>query len=137
MEHGCTVTAKVATGAFMALAARSAAISLLFLIACPVAFAASQHGVSIKVITSQDDQFWTNSVLIEGAHEVMLVDAQLTKTNAERLLQKIKKTKKPLSLIYITHEPADHFLGLEVCREAVPGARVIGNSEVVGRIHKV
>ena len=41
----------------MALAAWSAAISLLFLIACPVAFAVSQHGVSIKVITSQDDQF--------------------------------------------------------------------------------
>ena len=121
----------------MALAAWSAAISLLFLIACPVAFAASQHGVSIKVITSQDDQFWTNSVLIEGAHEVMLVDAQLTKTNAERVLQEINKTKKPLSLIYITHEHADHFLGLEVFREAFPGARIIANSQVVGRIHKV
>jgi len=115
----------------------SATISFLFLIACPVAMAASQHGVSIKVITSQDDQFWTNSVLIEGAHEVMLVDAQLTKTNAERVLQEINKTKKPLSLIYITHEHADHFLGLEVFREAFPGARIIANSQVVGRIHKV
>jgi len=137
MEHGCLFTAKVATGAFMALAAWSAAISLLFLIACPVAFAASQHGVSIKVFTSQDDQFWTNSVLIEGAHEVMLVDAQLTKTNAERVLHEINKTNKPLSLIYITHEHADHFLGLEVFREAFPGARIIATSEVVGRIHKV
>jgi glyoxylase-like metal-dependent hydrolase (beta-lactamase superfamily II) len=121
----------------MALAVCSATISLVFLIACPVAMAASQHGVSIKVITSQDDQFWTNSVLIEGAHEVMLVDAQLTKTNAERVLQEINKTKKPLSLIYITHEHADHFLGLEVFREAFPGARIIANSQVVGRIHKV
>ena len=50
----------------MALAVCSAAIGLLFLVACPVAFAASQHGVSIKVFTSQDDQFWTNSVVIEG-----------------------------------------------------------------------
>jgi glyoxylase-like metal-dependent hydrolase (beta-lactamase superfamily II) len=121
----------------MAPAVCSATISLVFLIACPVAMAASQHGVSIKVITSQDDQFWTNSVLIEGAHEVMLVDAQLTKTNAERVLQEINKTKKPLSLIYITHEHADHFLGLEVFREAFPGARIIANSQVVGRIHKV
>ena len=121
----------------MALAVCSAAISLLFLIACPVALAASQHGVPIKVITSQDDQFWTNSVLIEGAHEVMLVDAQLTKTNAGRVLQKIRETHKPLSLIYITHEHADHFLGLEVFREAFPGARIIATSEVVGRIHKV
>jgi len=121
----------------MDLAVCSAAISLLFLIACPVALAASQHGVSIRVITSQDDQFWTNSVLIEGAHEVMLVDAQLTRTNAERVLHEITKTNKPLSLIYITHEHADHFLGLEVFREAFPGARIIATSEVVGRIHKV
>src|SRR6185503_18134714 len=92
---------------------------------------------SIKVITSHDDQFWTNSVLIEGAREVMLVDAQLTKTNAKRVLREIKKTKKPLSLIYITHEHADHFLGLEVFKEAFPRARIMATSEVVGRIHKV
>jgi hypothetical protein len=37
------------------------------------AFAAGQHGFSIKVFTSPDDQFWANSVIIEGAREVMLV----------------------------------------------------------------
>jgi len=121
----------------MALAAWSAAISLLFLIACPVAFAASQHGVSIKVFTSQDDQFWTNSVVIEGVHEVMLVDAQLTKTNAERVLQAIRETHKPLSLIYITHEHADHFLGLEVFRGAYPRVRIVATSAVVARINQV
>src|SRR5712671_4605380 len=124
-------------GEFMELAVCSAGISLLFLIACPFAFAGSQHGVSIKVFTSQDDQFWTNSVMIEGVHEVMLVDAQLTKTNADKVLQEIKETHKPLSLIYITHEHADHFLGLEVFREAYPRVRIIARSEVVARIHKV
>jgi len=121
----------------MELAICSAAISLLFLIACPFAFAGSQHGVSIKVFTSQDDQFWTNSVILEGTHEVMLVDAQLTKTNAEKVLREIKATKKPLSIIYITHEHADHFLGLEVFREAYPRVRIIANSGVVDRINKV
>jgi len=67
----------------------------------------------------------------------MLVDAQWTKTNAEREIHEITKTNKPLSLIYITHEHADHFLGLEVFREAFAGARIIATSEVVGRIHKV
>src|SRR5689334_21055708 len=137
MEHGCPLTATVTIGACMALAVCSAAIGLLLLIACPVAFAASPHGVSIKVFTSQDDQFWTNSVIIEGVHEVMLVDAQLTKTNAEKVLQQIKETKKPLSIIYITHEHADHFLGLEVFKEAYPRVRIIANSAVVDRINKV
>ena len=112
-------------------------ITLLFLIACASAFADGQHGFSIKVFTSPDDQFWVNSVIIEGSHEVMLVDAQLTKTNAERVLQKIKETKKPLSIIYITHEHADHFLGLEVFKEAYPRVRIIATPAVVDRINKV
>src|SRR6267154_5916760 len=117
------------------LAICSAVIGLL--ISCPSAFGGGQHNLSIKVFTSPDDQFWTNSVMIEGAHEVMLVDAQLTKTGAERVLQEIKETKKPLSVIYITHEHADHFLGLEVLKEAYPRVRIIANSAVVDRINKV
>src|SRR5467141_3294325 len=119
------------------LAVCSAVTSLLFLISSPSAFAAGRQAFSIKVFTSADDQFWVNSVIVEGVHEVMLVDAQLTKTNAEKVLQQIKETKKPLSIIYITHEHADHFLGLEVFREAYPRVRIIANSAVVDRINKV
>jgi len=118
-------------------AACAATASLLLLISCPTAFAAGRQAFSIKVVTSLDDQFWVNSVIIEGTHEVMLVDAQLTKTNAERVLKEIKETKKPLSIIYITHEHADHFLGLEVFKEAYPGVRIIANSTVVDRADKV
>jgi glyoxylase-like metal-dependent hydrolase (beta-lactamase superfamily II) len=125
-------------GEFMErLAVGSAVIGLIFLISWPSAFAAGQQSFSIKVFTSPDDQFWVNSVIIEGEHEVMLVDAQLTKTNAERVLEKIQKTKKPLSIVYISHEHADHFLGLEVFREAYPGVRIIANSAVTDRIDKV
>jgi glyoxylase-like metal-dependent hydrolase (beta-lactamase superfamily II) len=119
------------------LAVGSAVIGLMFLISWPSAFAAAQQGFSITVFTSPDDQFWVNSVAIKGEHEVMLVDAQLTKTNAKRVLEEIKETKKPLSIIYITHEHADHFLGLEVFREAYPGVRIIATSAVVDRINKV
>jgi len=119
------------------LAVCSAVTSLLFLISCPSALAGGKRGFSIKVFTSPDDQFWTNSVILEGTHEVMLVDAQLTKASAQRVAQEIKKTKKPLSIIYITHEHADHFLGLEVFREAYPRVRIIANSAVVDRINKV
>ena len=119
------------------LAVCSAVTSLLFPISSPSALAGGQQGFSIKVFTSPDDQFWTNSVIIEGVHEVMLVDAQLTRTNAERVLQEIRATKKPLSIIYITHEHADHFLGLEVFREAYPKVGIIASAAVVDRINKV
>src|SRR5882762_3504306 len=144
MGRKCAFTAKVLESVFMethefvrGLAVCSAVTSLLFPISCPSALAGGQQGFSIKVFTSQDDQFWTNSVIIEGVHEVMLVDAQLTQTNAERVLREIEATHKPLSLIYITHEHADHFLGLEVFREAYPRVRIIATSAVVTRIHKV
>jgi glyoxylase-like metal-dependent hydrolase (beta-lactamase superfamily II) len=119
------------------LAVGSGVIGLIFLISWPSAFAASQQGFSIRVFTSPDDQFWANSVIIEGTREVMLVDAQLTKTSAEKVLQEIRETKKPLSIIYVTHEHADHFLGLEVFKEAYPGVRIIANSAVTDRINKV
>jgi glyoxylase-like metal-dependent hydrolase (beta-lactamase superfamily II) len=143
MGRARAFTAKVAmrgepTGKLVrGLAVCLAMTSVLFLISCPSAFASGQPAFSIKVFTSPDDQFWVNSVIIEGEREVMLVDAQLTKTGAERVLQEIKETKKPLSIIYITHEHADHFLGLEVFREAYPRVRIIANSAVVDRINKV
>src|SRR3989441_7473678 len=115
----------------------TAMISLLFLISFPFAVAGGQHRFSIKVFTSPDDQFWANSVIIEGTREVMLVDAQLTKTSAEKALQQILETKKPLSTIYVTHSHADHFLGLEVFKEAYPGVRIIATSAVVDRINIV
>ena len=119
------------------LAVCAAVISLLLLISCPSAFASNQHDFSIKVFTSPDDQFGVNSVMIEGEHEVMLVDAQLTKISAEKVLREIKETKKPLSIVYITHEHADHFLGLEVFKEAYPGVGIIASSVVVDRINKI
>ena len=119
------------------LAVCVATASLLFLISSPSALATGRQDFSINVVTSLDDQFWVNSVIIKGAHEVMLVDAQLTKINAERVLQKIKEIKKPLTIIYITHEHADHFLGLEVFKEAYPGVRIIATPAVVGRINRV
>ena len=121
---------RLGLGRYLAVGTASA---ILLLISRPSGLAAGPQALSIKVITSLGDQFWTNSVIIEGTHEVMLVDAQLTKTNAERVLQEIAKTQKPLSIIYITHEHADHFLGLEVFKEAYPKMRVIATSAVVER----
>ena len=92
---------------------------------------------SLKVFTSPDEQFWVNSVMVEGTHEVMLVDAQLSRTAAEKVLRQIQATQKPLAVIYITHEHADHFLGLEVFKAAYPNVRILANSNVISRINQV
>jgi glyoxylase-like metal-dependent hydrolase (beta-lactamase superfamily II) len=119
-------------------------LSILLVAACAAhscpAFAdpsVAQPALSFEVVTSPDEQFWVNSIIIEGTREVMLVDAQLSRTGAEKVLRKIQATQKPLSVIYITHEHADHFLGLEVFKEAYPSVRILANSNVVSRINKV
>jgi glyoxylase-like metal-dependent hydrolase (beta-lactamase superfamily II) len=119
-----------------ALKYRFVCLGFTSVVALP-ACAKDHQAFALKVFTSPDDQFWTNSTIIEGPHEVMLVDAQLTKTSAEKVLQQIRETQKPLSIIYLTHEHADHFLGLEVFRNAYPAARIIANSAVVDRVNKV
>ena len=83
------------------LAVGPALVGLIFLISWPSAFAGGEQGFSIKVFTSPDDQFWANSVIIEGTREVMLVDAQLTKTSAEKVLQQIEELRSrcPLSTL--------------------------------------
>jgi glyoxylase-like metal-dependent hydrolase (beta-lactamase superfamily II) len=102
-----------------------------------VSLAKREQVFSLKVVTSPEEQFWVNSIIIEGTREVMLVDAQLSRTGAERVLREIQATQKLLSVIYITHEHADHFLGLEVFKEAYPNVRILANSSVVSRINKV
>jgi glyoxylase-like metal-dependent hydrolase (beta-lactamase superfamily II) len=118
------------------LAVCSTVIGVSLLLLCPPALAGGQRDISIEVFTSPDGLFSVNSVILEGNRGVMLVDAQLAKTSAEDVLRKIKETKKPLSIIYITHEHADHFLGLDVFKEAYPGVRIIATSAVVDRINK-
>jgi len=66
----------------------------------------------------------------------MLVDAQLTKTNAERVLQEIKETKKPLSIIYIPMSTPIIFLVWRFLK-GIPERCDIANSAVVDRINKV
>ena len=119
------------------LAVCSAMIGLLALISCPSAVGGGHHNVSLRVFTSPDDQFSVDSVIVEGSHEVLLVDAQLTRLSAEKVLREIKDTQKPLSTIYITHEHADHFLGLEVFKAAYPEVRTIATPAVVDRINRV
>src|SRR5260370_17711234 len=84
-------------------------LGLALVVALP-SLAKDHPAFSMKVFTSPDDQFWTNSTIIAGAHEVMLVDAQLTKTSADKVVQQIKNPKKHLCIIYFTHDHAHHFL---------------------------
>ncbi|SLM64116.1 MULTISPECIES: MBL fold metallo-hydrolase [Dickeya] len=93
--------------------------------------------LTFHVFTSEDDGFFDNSVIVEGDKELLLIDAQLTRANALKVLDLIRSLKKNLKQIYITHEHADHFLGLEVFKEAFPQVEILANPKVASRIDEV
>lgn len=93
--------------------------------------------VKFHVFTSEDDDFFDNSVVVEGESELLLIDAPLTRANALRVLPIMKGLNKDLKQIYITREHPDHFLGLEVFKEAFPDVKVLANSKVATRIDEV
>jgi glyoxylase-like metal-dependent hydrolase (beta-lactamase superfamily II) len=119
---------------------RSIFLVLMILLGLTKAYAAQQSlnysDVKFHVFTSEDDGFFVNSVIVEDKSELLLVDAQLTRANALEVLKIIKTLNKDLKRIYITHEHPDHFLGLEVFKDAFPNVKVLANSNVADGIKK-
>src|SRR5260370_16859164 len=108
-SNSCPSSANNQVGESMErLAVCSTLITLLFLISWPSAFAGAQNGFSIKVFTSPDDQFWANSVIINGSHEFMLVVSQLTKTTTENGSREIREPKTPPTIIHTPHNHSHH-----------------------------
>lgn len=87
-------------------------------------------GLTAQVVTAEDAGFFVNSALLVGRTSVMLVDAQLTRAGALKVIDAIRETGKPLTLIYVTHSHADHFLALDTFRTAYPNVRIIATSQV-------
>jgi glyoxylase-like metal-dependent hydrolase (beta-lactamase superfamily II) len=124
-----------------AVVSKSVFFVLMFLLGLTKVNAAQQSldyaDVKFHVFTSEDDGFFVNSVVVEGKNELLLVDAQLTRANALEVLKIIKSLNKDLKNIYITHEHPDHFLGLEVFKDAFPHVNVLANSEVAKGVEEI
>ena len=73
----------------------------------------------------------TSCSLISGKEEAVLVDALLTRAEAERLASWVRASGKTLTTIYITHGHADHFFGLATVLEAFPAARAVALPEII------
>jgi len=71
--------------------------------------------------------------LISGQKEAILVDALLTRAQADELADWVESVipNKLLTAIYITHGHGDHFFGLKRLLERFPTARAVTTSKVV------
>jgi glyoxylase-like metal-dependent hydrolase (beta-lactamase superfamily II) len=78
--------------------------------------------------------FPVSSEIVSGAHEVVLIDAQFQRNDAEQLVKKIKATGKKLTTVYISHSDPDFYFGLDVIKAAFPQVKIIATPETVKAI---
>lgn len=102
-----------------------------------MAFAAHATAADLKLDVYNPGEaaiFPVTSVLVSGAKDAILVDAQFGKSQAETLVQKIRASGKQLTTIYISHGDPDYYFGLDTLTAAFPDAKVLAPQPVVDHI---
>lgn len=97
------------------------------------------QATELKITTyNPGDQgiFAVTSSLIEGPSEVLLVDAQFQKNDAEALVKLIRDTGKKLTTVYISHQDPDYYFGLSTIREAFPDVSIVATPATVEGINR-
>jgi len=74
------------------------------------------------------DGLLANSHLIAGRDEGLLIDAQLTRSDALQVVEMIKRSQIERLTVFITHGHPDHYLGLAEILSAFPRARAFSNA---------
>ncbi|MGE6630902.1 MBL fold metallo-hydrolase [Bacillus sp. NPDC077027] len=95
---------------------------------------ADKQAVNLKITAFNPGDkgvFAVTSSLIEGPKEVILVDAQFEKDNAEKLVKMIRDTGKKLTTVYVSHKDPDYYFGLSAIREAFPDVKIVATPETV------
>jgi glyoxylase-like metal-dependent hydrolase (beta-lactamase superfamily II) len=75
--------------------------------------------------------FNSNSTLIYGKRDAILVDASQLLSDTHRMIAEIILMRKHLTYIYISHFHPDHHFGLQVLKNAFPEAKIVALPSVV------
>lgn len=78
--------------------------------------------------------FQVSSVLVTGAREAVLIDAQFGAAQARELVERIKASGKTLTTIYISHGDPDYYFGLDTLQDAFPQAKILATPQTVAHI---
>jgi glyoxylase-like metal-dependent hydrolase (beta-lactamase superfamily II) len=110
---------------------------LTFAAAALLSTTASAADLTITNFTPNEGSlFPVASSLIEGPNEVILVDAQFEKDDAEQLVEMIKATGKSLTTVYVSHKDPDFYFGLDAVRAAYPDVKIVATPETVKGIEQ-
>jgi glyoxylase-like metal-dependent hydrolase (beta-lactamase superfamily II) len=75
--------------------------------------------------------FNSNSTLIYGEKDAVLIDASHLLSDTHRMIAEIIPMRKNLTHIYVSHFHPDHHFGLQVLKHAFPKAKIVALPSVV------
>jgi glyoxylase-like metal-dependent hydrolase (beta-lactamase superfamily II) len=75
--------------------------------------------------------FNSNSTLIYGEQDAILVDASQLLSDTHKMISEIIPMRKNITYIYVSHFHPDHHFGLAVLRHAFPHAKIVALPSVV------
>ncbi len=110
---------------------KSFTLALTALAATSTSFA---QDLKIQNFLAKPEHFGVTSTLIEGDKEVLLVNAQFSKSEALRIAADILDSGKTLKTIFVSYGDPDFYFGLDVFQQYFPNVQIIPTPEMVKHI---
>jgi len=85
----------------------------------------------LEVYNASENSFGVASVIVSGKTDAVLIDAQFTLADAEKVAQQIKSSGKKLTAIYVSFGDPDFYFGLEVFKKYFPEVTVYASPATV------
>lgn len=76
------------------------------------------------------------SVIVSGAKDAVLIDAQFSRGEALKLVEQIRAGGKHLTTVYVSHSDPDFYFGLDVIHAAFPDAKIVATPQTIAGIEK-
>ncbi|SDT44579.1 hypothetical protein SAMN05216490_3509 [Mucilaginibacter mallensis] len=90
--------------------------------------------LKLQVYNASENSFGVASVIISGKTDAVLIDAQFTLADADKVAQEIKNSGKKLTAIYVSYGDPDFYFGLEVFKKYFPEVTAYASSATVEHI---
>lgn len=107
------------------------AVLAVAVLAASVALAGPAKKLDVTAHTTAEAAGLQSSYAIHSDGEIVVVDAPMTKPEADLFIGKVQKLKGKVTTIYLTHAHPDHGLGLPFLKAAFPEAKIVAVPEVV------
>ena len=88
----------------------------------------------LQVYNASESSFGVASIIVSAKTEAVLIDAQFTLEDAEKVAQEIKNSGKKLTAIYVSHGDPDFYFGLQVFKKYFPEVTVYASPATVEHI---